>query len=180
MKKIYLSFLALSFLLVACDDGPKTTGAQPSNESPAENLRKSKTESHDHAHHSHHADMDDDIPGVPVVPTNASVFFANLENGAQVPSSFYVEFGTKGMEVEPAGMVNEGKGHHHLIIDGSFMKTGGTVPADENNIHYGKGQTGDSLSLSAGKHTLTMQFADGLHRSYGEQMSTTIEIEVVE
>jgi hypothetical protein len=88
--------------------------------------------------------------------------------------------GVSGMQVEPAGEVNEGKGHHHLVVDGSFIPKGVPVPADSTHIHYGKGQTEVELELSPGSHSLTMQFADGVHASYGEEMSSTITIVVVE
>lgn len=119
-------------------------------------------------------------PEVPAAPEGAKVYFVNLEDSATVSSPLYVEFGIEGMEVEPAGKVNEGKGHHHIIIDGEPLEKGGTVPADDHNIHYGGGQTSDSLNLSPGMHTLTMQFADGMHRSYGKQMATSITVNVVE
>ncbi len=54
------------------------------------------------------------------------------------------------------------------------------MPTDSTHIHFGKGQTNTDLELNPGMHTLTLQFADGLHQSYGEKMSATIEIEVVE
>lgn len=114
----------------------------------------------------------------PAVPENAKVFFANLNDGDTLSSPFLVEFGIEGMEVEPAGEVHEGKGHHHIIINNSFIEFGGTVPADSVNIHYGGGQTSDSLDLNPGNYSLTMQFADGFHRSYGEQLSATIEVVV--
>jgi hypothetical protein len=87
-----------------------------------------------------------------------------------------VQFGIEGMEVEPAGDLNEGKGHHHVIINGTALDRGTMVPADSLNIHYGKGQTETELDLPKGEHTLTMQFADGYHQSYGEQMSATINV----
>ncbi len=114
----------------------------------------------------------------PAVPEGAKVFFANLTDGDTVSSPFLVEFGIEGMEVEPAGEVNEGKGHHHIIINNAYIEFGGTVPADSVNIHYGGGQTSDSLDLNPGNYSLTMQFADGYHRSYGEQMSSTINVVV--
>ena len=52
------------------------------------------------------------------------------------------------------------------------------MPTSETSIHYGKGQTQTQLELSSGAHTLTLQFADGVHQSYGEQMSATISIVV--
>jgi hypothetical protein len=108
------------------------------------------------------------------------VFFVNLKDGDVVKSPVFVEMGVNGMEVEPAGNLSEGKGHHHIIIDGSFIEKGTMVPKDETHLHYGGGQTSDSLILSPGKHTLTMQFADGLHQSYGEDLSNTISVTVEE
>ena len=106
------------------------------------------------------------------------VYFENLTDGQEVSSSVLVEMGVKGMEIEPAGVVNKDKGHHHIIIDGGFMKTGETIPADANHIHYGKGQTEATIELTPGSHTLTLQFANGLHQSYGEAWSKTITVNV--
>ena len=109
----------------------------------------------------------------------ASVFFVSPKDGDTVSSPFKVEMGVQGMQIQPAGEVNEGFGHHHLIIDGSYIEEGVIVPADPTHIHYGKGQTvTDDIELSPGKHTLTLQFADGVHASYGESLSKTIEITV--
>ena len=82
------------------------------------------------------------------------------------------------MEVEPAGELSRYKGHHHIIVDGSFNEKGAVVPADTTHIHFGLGQTSAELPLSPGPHTLTLQFADGFHRSYGEKMSASITITV--
>ncbi|MEJ2006160.1 MAG: DUF4399 domain-containing protein [Cyclobacteriaceae bacterium] len=112
---------------------------------------------------------------------DARVYFVSLNDGDTVTSPFKVEMGVEGMQVEPAGEVHEGFGHHHLVIDGSFIPEGEVVPANEKNIHYGKGQTvtGD-ITLEPGTHTLTLQFADGVHASYGEDLSATIEVYVAE
>jgi hypothetical protein len=106
------------------------------------------------------------------------VYFVNLTDGQEVSSTVLVEMGVNGMEVEPAGEINKGKGHHHIIIDGGYMKTGETIPANETHIHYGKGQTEATIELSPGKHTLTLQFANGIHQSYGEAWSKTIMVNV--
>ncbi len=106
------------------------------------------------------------------------VSFTNLKAGDSVNSSFIVEMGVLGMEIEPAGPVKEGKGHHHIIIDGSFIPEGQPVPANDTHIHFGKGQTETLLRLAPGEHTLTLQFADGFHMSYGEKWSKTIKITV--
>ena len=106
------------------------------------------------------------------------VYFVNLKDGDKVKSPVIVQMGVKGMDVEPAGADNEGKGHHHLIIDGSYIEKGEIVPKDSTHLHFGKGQTVDTLKLSPGQHTLTLQFADGMHMSLGKDWSKTITITV--
>jgi hypothetical protein len=55
---------------------------------------------------------------------------------------------------------------------------GTVVPKDDTHLHYGQAQTEAQLMLTPGPHTLTMQFADGAHMSYGPQMSASIKITV--
>lgn len=107
-----------------------------------------------------------------------SVMFVEPKDGATVPPEFKVVMGVEGMKVSPAGQLVEGTGHHHLIIDGQPAAKGTVVPADATHLHFGKGQTETMLKLSPGKHTLTLQFADGAHQSYGPEMSSTIHVEV--
>jgi len=108
-----------------------------------------------------------------------SVSFKYPLDGAILSSPLVIEMAVEGMEIEPAGEVNEGKGHHHLIIDNPFIENGVVVPANETHIHYGLGQIKAEINLAPGKHTLTLQFADGVHVSFGEKMSASIEIEIV-
>ncbi len=108
----------------------------------------------------------------------SGVDFGSLDAGQTVPRDLKVQFKVNGMEVRPAGVMQEGTGHHHLIIDGTFVPEGEVVPADANHLHFGKGQKETEIRLEPGKHTLTLQFADGLHRSYGEKWSKTIEVTV--
>lgn len=112
-------------------------------------------------------------------PDGAAVFFVSPKDGETVTSPVKVVFGLSGMDVQPAGMPQGGTGHHHLIIGPAGVPTGDVVPADETHIHFGKGQTETEVTLDPGEHTLTMQFADGLHRSFGEQLKATITITVV-
>jgi hypothetical protein len=60
------------------------------------------------------------------------------------------------------------------------MTVGMVVPKDETHIHYGQGQTEAEVPLAPGPHALTLQFADGNHVSYGEQLSSTITVTVAE
>ncbi|MEI6805987.1 MAG: DUF4399 domain-containing protein [Myxococcaceae bacterium] len=112
--------------------------------------------------------------------TDSEVYFVNLSDNAKVPSTFLVQFGVRGMQIKPAGqdIENRHAGHHHLLIDNlaGEIPEGQVVPMDPKNIHYGKGQTEGVLELSPGKHTLTLQFADGAHRSYGKKFAKTITV----
>ena len=109
---------------------------------------------------------------------NASVFFQNLSDGDTLSSPFSVEMGVEGMQVEAAGLINEGFGHHHIIINSDFIADGDIVPANAQHIHFGLGQIETALDLDAGNYSLTLQFADGMHQSYGEGMSKTINVTV--
>ena len=82
------------------------------------------------------------------------------------------------MEVEPAGELAKNKGHHHILINHDPSAKGEVVAADSTHIHFGKGQMETELDLAPGSYKLTLQFADGFHRSYGPKMSTSINIVV--
>ena len=174
MKKINILAMALGLFAASCGDAPKAT---EENEMTHDEMHDHDGHDHDGHDHDHDAMTEKAADAEPAaIPEGARVFFANLEGGQKVTSPFIVQFGIEGMEVEPAGDLNEGKGHHHVIINGTALDRGTMVPADSLNIHYGKGQTETELDLPKGEHTLTMQFADGYHQSYGEQMSATINV----
>ena len=95
-----------------------------------------------------------------------------------VPTSLSVLFGADGFKVTPAGQQIDSAdhGHHHLVIDGKPIPKGTVVPADKTHIHFGKGQEKTRILLEEGEHTLTLQFADGAHRSFGPEYSQTIKV----
>jgi hypothetical protein len=135
---------------------------------------------HEHADGEDH-DHDHDHPeeaGAFVMPESGRVFFVEPEDGATVKSPFKVAFGVEEVTVNPAGELVPNTGHHHIIINGGPVAVEAIVPADETNIHYGAGQTETELTLEPGEYTLTMQLADGIHRSYGEKFAATITITV--
>jgi hypothetical protein len=45
---------------------------------------------------------------------------------------------------------------------------GQVIPFDDKDLDFGKGQSEAEITLPPGRHTLTLQFADGGHRSYGD------------
>lgn len=169
MKKLTIISLAIfTSTFFACSGGSNST-TEPASEN---------VESHEGHNHDHPAAEETTEVQLLPVPEGARVFFANLEEGQTISMPFTVQFGIEGMEVEPAGELTEGAGHHHIIINGGFIEKGTIVPADEKNIHFGGGQTEYELNLEPGAYQLTMQFADGYHQSYGEQMSATVNITV--
>ena len=106
------------------------------------------------------------------------VFFVAPTDGATVTNPVVVKFGVEGMAIKPAGDMTSNTGHHHLIIDGDPIPAGQVVPTDDTHLHFGKGQTETTVNLTPGDHTLTMQFANGAHQSYGPAMSQTIKVHV--
>ncbi len=107
-----------------------------------------------------------------------SVSFVEPADGATVSSPFMVKFAVKGMDVKPAGDMAAGSGHHHLVINGAPLKEGESIPFNDTHLHFGKGQTETEVKLAPGNYTLTMQFANGAHQSYGAGMSKTIKVSV--
>ena len=109
-----------------------------------------------------------------------SVRFEQPADGATVTSPFEVVMAATGLTVEPSGEVNEGAGHFHILVDTDFTPVGEVIPTDEQNLHYGQGQTTATLELEPGEHTLRLQFADGLHTALeGDQFTDTITVNVV-
>jgi hypothetical protein len=115
---------------------------------------------------------------VSTVAQAEGVFFVEPKDGANVSNPVHVVFGIEGMTIAPAGTMTEGTGHHHLLIDGAPMPKGDVIPATDKSLHFGKGQTETILTLPPGDHTLTLQFGDGAHRSYGPELSQTITVHV--
>jgi hypothetical protein len=109
----------------------------------------------------------------------ARVLFTQPRDGATVKGpDVKVQFAVDGMKVAKAGDMSPLTGHHHVIVDGKALETGAIIPSDKTHLHFGAGQTEATIQLPPGKHTLTLQFADGKHASYGPMLSHTISITV--
>ena len=102
-------------------------------------------------------------------PEGAEVYIISPENGATVQSPVTVLFGMRGMGVAPAGVQQEGTGHHHLFVNRSPFgeeetdAAGTNIPSDDNHRHFGGGQTEVTLELPAGSHTLQLVSGDHNH-----------------
>ena len=97
-----------------------------------------------------------------------------------MPPTFKVKFDVQGLKLRPAGEDpnDRATGHHHVLIDLDPMPLGEVIPMDDAHKHFGKAQTEAELTLPPGKHKLTLQLADGAHRSYGPTLSQTIHVDV--
>lgn len=120
---------------------------------------------------------------------DAKVYFVNLQDGASVSSPVTVVFGLSGMGVAPAGTEKENTGHHHLFIDRPALGQGedgvdelsNGIPADENHVHFGGGQTETQVALSPGPHTLQLVLGDLGHVPHSTPIvSDVISITVME
>ena len=168
MRKIDFLPAALLLGMVACNNaGDKAATADSTKTAATDTMAMAKADS------SHAA------PGLLAVPAGAKVFFKNVKDGETVKSPLKVEMGVDGMQLDTAGALVAGTGHHHLLIDaGDSIPAGTVVPKDSTHLHFGKAQSSTDVKLTPGKHVLTLQFADGIHRSYGAQMAATVNVTV--
>ena len=109
-------------------------------------------------------------------PEESGVYFDNINDGDSLNSSINIGFGIREYKVGPAGNVGEEMGHHHLLISRNSIAEGVVIPNNNNHIQLGGGETQTDLNLSPGSYVITLQFADGLYKSYGEKMSASVEI----
>jgi hypothetical protein len=167
MKKVSFFSLVIMIGLAACNgSGDKTSTTDTV-----------ATVSADTMHHA--VDSSQMVTPLPDVPAGAKVFFKNLKNGETVKSPFKVEFGVEGIALDTAGTIKAGSGHHHLLVDaGDSTPAGQVVAKDSTHLHFGKAQKETTLTLAPGEHTLTLQYADGIHRSYGAKLAATIKVKV--
>jgi len=137
---------------------------------------ETKEEGHD-AHASTATAVE--MPAMLEVPANARVYFANLKDGQTVTSPLKVEMGVDAMHVDTAnGKLKTASGHHHILIDIDSIPTGEVIKKDSVHLHFGNAQTSAEIKLPPGKHSLTLQFADAMHRSYGSRLTSKITVNV--
>ena len=92
------------------------------------------------------------------------VFFVSPSNGENVESPVIVKFGVIGMSIVPAGEDKPMSGHHHLLINlEKLPDMSMPIPADNNHLHFGKGQTETIIELPKGKHTLQLLLGNHIH-----------------
>ena len=96
-------------------------------------------------------------------PEGANAYIISPENGAIVTSPVTVVFGLSGMGVAPAGTEKENTGHHHLLINTDPPASDEPIPADDQHVHFGGGQTEVQIELEPGEHGLQLLLGDLNH-----------------
>jgi hypothetical protein len=119
--------------------------------------------------------------GDSTAPADAKAFFVNLKDGDSVTSPVTVKFGVTGLAIAPAGTDAPNTGHFHLLVDTTLspdeMKF--AIPNDAQHLHFGKGQTETTLTLTPGAHTLQIVMGDGKHELHNPPvMSKPITVTV--
>lgn len=98
-------------------------------------------------------------------PEGAREYIISPADGATVSNPVTIVFGLEGMGVAPAGVDKENTGHHHLLIDTdpSTLDMDTTLPASDEVVHFGGGQTQVTMDLPAGTHSLQLLLGDMNH-----------------
>jgi Domain of unknown function (DUF4399) len=96
-------------------------------------------------------------------PSDARVYFVNMQDGATLSQKPTIRFGLVGMGVAPAGIDKPNTGHHHVLIDSPVPPLDQPIPNDFNHLHFGAGQTEATITLPSGKHTLQLLLGDANH-----------------
>jgi len=97
----------------------------------------------------------------------ARVYFISPLDGQTVANTFKIRFGLQGMGIAPAGVVKDNTGHHHLLVNlKELPDMSASLPATDQIIHFGGGQTETVLELPPGQHSLQLLLGDFAHRPH--------------
>lgn len=120
------------------------------------------------------------VLGISTAFAGGSVMITEPADGATVSSPVKVCMEVKGVTVEPAkNGVNEGKGHHHILVDVNLpADLSKPIGKDANHIHMGDGSTCKSIELSAGSHAIHTLFAKGNHVPYDPAITSMVKVTV--
>jgi hypothetical protein len=112
------------------------------------------------------------------------VFFVSPKDGATIPrEATLVDVSVQyTIAAVPPGELTEsqvraGTGHYHVGVDTDCLPPGQVIPKADPWVHFGKGTNTAEVSLTPGKHTLTVQAGDDMHRTV-EGLCQTINVTV--
>lgn len=98
-------------------------------------------------------------------PEGARAYIIAPADGATVSNPVTIVFGLEGMGIAPAGTEKENSGHHHLLIDTDpgTLDLDTSLPATDQIVHFGGGQTQVTTDLPTGPHSLQLLLGDWSH-----------------
>lgn len=101
---------------------------------------------------------------ISVAADNAEVSILSPQDNQVVSSPLKVIFGASNVSIVAAGDNQPNSGHHHLLIDlAELPDLSMPLPASDQVIHFGKGQTETVIDLAPGTHTLQLLLGNYLH-----------------
>jgi hypothetical protein len=112
------------------------------------------------------------------------VFFVTPKDGDTIKPDAKLEFAAEMFTIAavPEGEVKTVRaetGHFHIAPDADCLPAGTVIPKADPWVHFGKGQNNVEITLSPGKHKLTLQAGDDQHRTM-EGLCQTITVTVAE
>ncbi len=117
-----------------------------------------------------------DMPAI----TRPAVQITQPADGATVSSSVMITLEVSGLTIAPAGTMDPGTGHHHLVVDAGLPAAGSPIPTTEGvHIHMGLAQTEMELTgLEAGEHMVIAVVGDGVHTPLNPYVVDTVRFVV--
>ncbi len=104
------------------------------------------------------------IAGDTPAPKDAKVYIIWPSEGTVIEGGkFWLRMGARGIGVAPAGVEKANTGHHHVIINSPLPPFDEDIPADNNHLHFGAGQSEARVELPPGTHTLQLLMGDHNH-----------------
>jgi hypothetical protein len=102
-------------------------------------------------------------------------------DGAAVQSTVTIVLEVSGgLTIMPAGTMDPGTGHHHLVVDAPVPPAGAPIPTTPGvHIHMGQAQTEYEITgLAAGAHTVIAVVGDGAHMPLTPLVTDTVRFVV--
>jgi hypothetical protein len=104
------------------------------------------------------------VAGDSPAPPGSKVYIIWPSDGEVIHGGkLWLRMGARKVGVAPAGVEHEHTGHHHVIIDAPLPPFDEEIPADNNHLHFGAGQSEARVELPPGQHTLQLLMGDQNH-----------------
>lgn len=117
-----------------------------------------------------------------VAPDGARAYIVMPADGAVVNNPVTIVFGLEGMGIAPANVELDNTGHHHLLIntDPATLDLESGLPATDQIVHFGGGQTQVTKDLPVGTHRLQLLLGDWSHVPHDPPVLSDVITIVVE